>query len=284
MTRLRIVTINTGKGDGPYRRRLGWLAAELGRLAPDIVLLQEALATPGGELDTTAHLATELKLAPAFAPARRKPRAVEGVWHDTWSGLGVLSRIDAFRTGIVALPDHPDDGERIALLGRWDVDGVDLVIANVHLTHLRDRDDLRAEQFATVLSHPWLDVPGAVMLIGGDLNTRPTGLGWLRATAAPRQLTDAFEAGGGARDRVTIPVGRPDLPGTCVDYLLTIEPAVQTSLTLSGAAVVLDRPDPDGVYPSDHYGIMVDMELPIAEKSSKGARPVRPPHPRAAAS
>lgn len=229
---------------------------------------------PGGELNTTGYLVAELGMTSAFAPARRKPRSVEGVWHDTWSGLGILSRFDALQTETIALPDHPDDGERFALLGRWDLDGVDLVIANVHLTHLRDRDDLRAEQFATVLVHPWLNDPGRLTLIGGDLNTRPSGIDRLRNAAAPRRLIDAFEAGGGAPDRVTVPVGRPDLPGTCVDYLLAVNSARDAALSFSGAAVVLDRPDPDGVYPSDHYGIMVDIDLPIAEKPATGARPV----------
>ncbi len=270
MDRLRIVTTNTGKGDGPYRHRLGWLAAELGRLVPDIVLLQEALATPGGELNTTGYLVAELGMASAFAPARRKPRAVEGIWHDTWSGLGILSRFDAFRTDTVALPDHPEDGERIALLGRWDVGDVNLVIANVHLTHLRDQDDLRAEQLTTTLAHPWLNTPGSVALIGGDFNTHPSGLGQLRAAAAPRQLTDAFAVGGGAPDRVTVPVGRPELPGTCVDYLLAVESPNDAALEFSGAAVVLDRSDPDGVYPSDHYGIMVDLHLPPSDEPMTG--------------
>ena len=209
-------------------------------------------------------------MASAFAPARRKQRQVEGEWHDTWSGLGILSRFDAFRTETLPLPDHPDDGERIALLGRWAIGG-DLVIANVHLTHLRDQDELRAEQFASLLAHPWLNLPGTVTLIGGDLNTRPAGLDRFRAVAAPRRLTDTFEAAGGDPDRITVPVGQSGRPGACVDFLLLVEPGDGANLTYSGAAVVLDWPDPDGVYPSDHYGIMVDLDLTSADEQPTGA-------------
>ena len=266
--------VNTGKGDGPYRQRIGWLAEELGRLAPDIVLLQEALRTPDGGLDTTTRLATVLGLSPVFAPARRKQRQVEDDWHDTWSGLGILSRFDAFRTETILLPDHPDDGERLALLGRWRIGDVDLVIANVHLTHLRGQDDLRAEQFRTLLAHSWLRAPRTATLIGGDLNTRLAELGGLRAVAAPRQLIDTFEAAGGDPARITVPVGRPDLPGACVDYLLAIEPDEGSGLAYSAAAVVLDRPDPGGIYPSDHYGIMVDFVLPPLDEQPTGASSV----------
>ena len=273
MTRLRIVTINTGKGDGAYARRIGWLSDELRRLDPDIVLLQEALATPDGALGTTAWQAAELRMAVAFAPARRKPRAVEGVWLDTWSGLGLLSRFDAFRMETLPLPDHPDDGERIALVGQWVIGGTDLVIANVHLTHLRNQDELRGRQVAAVLAHPWLGGVGGVTLIGGDLNIRPAGLGWFREVAAPRRLTDAYEAGGGSPDRTTVPVGRPGVAGSRVDHLLAVEREADAAVRFTGARIVLDRADPDGIFPSDHYGVMVDLHLDDAiERHNKGER------------
>lgn len=269
MTRLRIVTINTGKGDGRYRRRMAWLAEELTRLAPDIVLLQEALRTADGALGTVATLADGLGMAAAFAPARRKNRLVEGERLDTWSGLGLLSRSAAFRTERLSLPDHPDDGERVALLGCWQpFDGVSLVIANVHLTHLRGQDALRARQFAALLAHPWLTGSAGITLVGGDLNTAPADLGPLRAVAGPRHLTDTYTAGGGEPGRVTVPVGRPDDPGARLDYLLVVGDDGTQAPGWSGARVVLDRPDPDGVYPSDHYGIMVDLHLPQGDEGS----------------
>lgn len=45
MTRLRIVTINTAKGDNDYSKRLPWLISSVRTLDPDIVLVQEALVT-----------------------------------------------------------------------------------------------------------------------------------------------------------------------------------------------------------------------------------------------
>lgn len=110
-----------------------------------------------------------------------------------------------------------------------------------------------------MLAHPWLDGAAGETLIGGDLNTRPAGLDAFRAVASPRRLTDAFEAGGGASDRITIPVGRPEVPGARVDYLLAVEVEGSPAVRFTNAAIVLDLPDPDGIYPSDHYGVMVDL-------------------------
>lgn len=261
MTRVRIVTINTGKGDGPYAARIGWLADELGRLTPDIVLVQEGLRSVDGRLDTVARLADRLGMASAFAPARRKAREVEGRWLDTWSGLGFLSRADAVETTSLPLPDHPRDGERIAQLGRWPFGGGALTVANVHLTHLAGENGLRGRQLAATLTHPWLAPGSGVRLLGGDLNTDLAGLDGLRAAAAPVALVDAVAAGGGRPDRITVPVGQPGRPGRCLDHLLLVGDEASPVVT-TGARVVLDRPDAGGIWPSDHYGVLVDLHLP----------------------
>ena len=274
MTRLRIVTINTGKGDGAYARRIGWLGSELRRLDPDIVLLQEALRTVDGSLDTVHRLGSDLGMAATFAPARRKSREVEGVRLETWSDLGILSRFDGFRTEPLPLPDHPDDGERIALLCRWTIGGIDLVVANVHLTHLRDQDALRGRQVATLLEHLWLNGLAGVTLVGGDLNTRPPGLDAFREVVSPRWLTDAFAAGGGMPEAFTIPVGRPGAPGARVDHLLAIEGEGSRPVRFTGVGIVLNRPDPHGLYPSDHYGVTVDLHFDGAPGRPNGVERV----------
>jgi len=75
---MRIVTINTGKCDGSYRRRLELLAAGLAALDPDVVALQEAFVACDGSADTAAYVARRLGLHASAARARRKPRTVEG--------------------------------------------------------------------------------------------------------------------------------------------------------------------------------------------------------------
>src|SRR5688572_26954049 len=112
--RLRVVTINTGKGDGQYACRLALLADGLTRLDPDIVLLQESFIALDGSAHTARFLADRLGMQAAIAPARRKLREVEGRTVDSESGLAVLSRWMIRGSTTLALPSDPEDGDRIA--------------------------------------------------------------------------------------------------------------------------------------------------------------------------
>lgn len=71
---MKIVTINTAKGDGQYACRLDGLARELQALLADVILLQESLSTCDRSLSTAAHLGAALNLHATPAPSRRKPR------------------------------------------------------------------------------------------------------------------------------------------------------------------------------------------------------------------
>jgi endonuclease/exonuclease/phosphatase family metal-dependent hydrolase len=152
MQSLRIVTINTWKCDGAYRDRLRWLGDELKRLQPDVIALQECFRDVEGAYDTAAYLARTLHFRHAWTPARLKLREFESRALESWSGLALLSRWPFRRVEKVDLPSDERDGERIAqvALVDWE-DGV--VIANLHLTHLRDAAELRRRQLATLLMH-----------------------------------------------------------------------------------------------------------------------------------
>ena len=131
MTTLRVVTINTGKCDGPYRERIEWLATELTALDPDIVALQEAFCAADGRADTAALLASRLGLHLAWLPARYKARLLEGSAVEGWSGLALLSRSPWRWHDPLPLPDDDRDGPRAALLagtvlGPWKVTAASL--------------------------------------------------------------------------------------------------------------------------------------------------------------
>jgi len=166
---LRVVTINTGKCDGPYRARLDALLESLALLDADVILAQEAFEavdrTRGDALSTTRHLATGLGMALAFHPIRRKPRVVEGVTEDSWSGLAMLSRWRLRDVTWRALPDDPDDGDRAVLFAAIESPRGLVRTANTHLTHLRHRDDLRLTQMRDILSDRWWQGEAAARLV-----------------------------------------------------------------------------------------------------------------------
>lgn len=116
MSNLRVVSINTGKGDGAYHRRLELLSEGLRALNPDVVLIQESLKSDDGSHDTLQFLADRLDLYPSFAPARFKPREVEGVRLNTWSGIAILSKVVSDEVIQIQLPMDPSDGDRVSLI------------------------------------------------------------------------------------------------------------------------------------------------------------------------
>jgi endonuclease/exonuclease/phosphatase family metal-dependent hydrolase len=274
---LRVVTINTGKCDGAYRARLGWLADELCRLDPDIVACQEAFLAEDGSADTAGELARWLGLYLITAPARFKQRVCEGRQLAGWSGLALLGRRPWLEPRVIPLPSDERDGERVALIARAVYDGREVVVANVHLTHLRDVDTLRGTQLDHVLRQPQLARDGAVRLLCGDFNTSADGpvLAPRLASVEGCSLRDAYAAGGGRAPRGTlIPAGgRPAACGPCIDFILSVADHDGAHPGFRDARVVLNRAHPQsGLYPSDHAGVAVTVPLdgrgPAASMSS----------------
>jgi endonuclease/exonuclease/phosphatase family metal-dependent hydrolase len=123
------------------------MAEEVGHQDPDILLLQECFAAPQLGYDTTAALAGATGFHSASWPGRRKVRLCEGAEAVSTSGLAVLSRHPIRRWRIVPLPSDPRDGERAALFAEIDHPAGTILVVSLHLTHLRDAQALRRQQF-----------------------------------------------------------------------------------------------------------------------------------------
>ena len=262
--RLRLVTINTAKEDRPYRQRLALLAAGLAALDPDVVLLQETFNSPDHRFSTTRELAAALGLTAIEAPSRCKPRRLEGEIIDASAGLGLLSRFPVMAHDRMSLPTDPRDGERIALLARIETPRGELLIINTHLTHLRDGAALRRRQLATIFEHSWLTGVGqpVATVLGGDLNADLPELPDLLA-AVPEcwSLLDAYQAGAGLEPRVTMPAYWAWSEDRCLDYLFSVVRGEAVHPRWTDAVVVLTEPDAAGVFPSDHRGVAVTLDL-----------------------
>lgn len=251
---MRIVSINTGKGDYAYRRRIELLGSGLSALNPDLVLLQESLKSVDGRLDTTGALADRLGMHSSYAPARFKGRDVEEMLLDTWSGMGLLSRVAPDEIVPVVLPQDERDGERIALVARFG----DLVIANLHLTHLRGEDAslLRRKQIETLLSSDLL-LAAKHVIIGGDFNTPLASIRDLLIGIGDWTAVDSF--GDSIEDRATAPISRPITEGYCIDFIFALIRDNASAPSFADSRVVLGEADANGVYPSDHRGIMTTI-------------------------
>jgi endonuclease/exonuclease/phosphatase family metal-dependent hydrolase len=240
---------------------------ELRRLNPDIVACQEVFRSESGLLDTMSVLARQLSMCVAWSPARFKQRTCEGVPVAGWSGMAMLSRTPCSDFETVSLPADDRDGDRVAQICCLPWAGRRLILANVHLTHLRDEDGLRQAQIETVLQHPAFDQPQASRLICGDFNSSlDSGLirGLFAAADGP-SITDTYALGDGKGLRSTLPP-RVDSAGPrpCIDFILSVANEPQAHPLFASSAVVLQAPEPaSGLLPSDHYGVATTL-LPLS--------------------
>jgi endonuclease/exonuclease/phosphatase family metal-dependent hydrolase len=239
---MRVITLNTWKGDGAYTQRLAAMAAGLHALAPDIVALQEALAAPAAGHDTAAHLATALGLDAATLPLRRKPRTVEGRVIDSTSGLVVLSRWPIRAQRAVPLTSDLRDGERAALIVEVAAPRRPISIACVHFTHLANADELRRRE--------WQEVQAAVagcqtVIVAGDFNA-PIEIFALGGFTDSRQACGAAAA----------PTYVDATSAVCIDHVLC------RGLTATGWRAALGEAPPGcDVCASDHRAVVVDFDL-----------------------
>jgi len=239
---LRIVTLNTWKNEGDYPRRLRLMSEGLADLAPDVVCLQEVFV--GAGQDTAAVLARDLGLHLHVAPARLKLRAHDGRVVESSSGLAMLTRGVA-RTRTLGLPADPADGERIAQAADLVSCGRPIRLLNLHLTHLRAAEALRAAQLQTALAWAEDGLPGA-LVIAGDLNATAAspGLAPLDLPLLPATLHGAH-------------VDAPAHAGLAIDHCGLIRPG---GWRVARQGRGLDRPDPAGWFPSDHAAVVLDLE------------------------
>lgn len=240
---MRVVTLNTWKGDGAYAARLSAMARGLEDLAPDVVLLQEVLDAPALGLHTGHALGRHLGLNVVNLPLREKKRVVEGRSVDSRSGLAVLSRHPVRATLSIPLPSAPQDGERAALVVEINAPHGPTTVTNLHLTHLDDpglrRRQLEAAQ--RVAKRP------GTALIGGDFNAHVeafmlSGSGWRDCRS---------ELGHAPRSTL---VGQPD--GPCLDHLLWSGHGRPPKSWRVDLDQVCDMGQP--VY-SDHCAVVVDL-------------------------
>lgn len=235
------------------------LERQLAALEPDLVAIQESFATLDGAIDTAARLGRHLGLSTAFIPERRKRRIVDGILLDSYSGLALLSRWGFKAHHAQPLPSSPADGGRSAQLAIIQVGTYRLIIANVHLSHLPDGGELRQEQLATVLRHPYFRTDFDAALVTGDFNAAlslPELSGFL---APPWQLIDAYTTGGG---KTKITYRGNDGQGSDLDHILVLPDQHGKCPMFSDSRLVLDAREPaTSAMPSDHAGVMTTLQL-----------------------
>jgi endonuclease/exonuclease/phosphatase family metal-dependent hydrolase len=262
MEQIRIITINTWKCDGNYYKRLTLMAEQLKALSPGIIACQECFASDEANADTLKFLSGALNMNACFLPARFRKRIFKDNWVQSFSGLGILSAFPLTALEDYTLPEVPGDEPRKLQLAEIVLPGGDrLLIANTHLTHLRNTG-LRAAQAGFVAEKVSAFEAYKYRVVCGDFNAAP-GSVELETLVSGTQAIDCYAAGGGAEPRYSLAEAYDRGMLICVDHIFALpHPGANTYPDFVNSAIVLNSKDHEkGIYPSDHFGISTTLVI-----------------------
>jgi len=269
-THLRFVTLNLWGDNGPWEARLAQVGAELDRLAPDVVALQEVREVPGRVPNQAAALAGPRGWHQIFVPSTG--------WGGGHEGLALLSRFPIGEHDWRPLPHSTETEGRIVLSARLDTEVGQIWAHTTHLSY-RENEGLKREEQVQVIdevvSAHVNDAPHVVM---GDFNTVPESdeIRWLTGlcTLGGRRVNyqDAWAE------------AHPGEPGYTwtranhytermhwlrrdrrLDYIFVTPVRRDRRGAILGAELAFDQtqrsPAGERLYASDHFGLVADVRL-----------------------
>ncbi|TKR33477.1 endonuclease/exonuclease/phosphatase family protein [Luteimonas gilva] len=251
---ISLVTLNLYHDKADWPKRLPLILAELRRLNPDVITLQEVIGRENLR-NQAQTLADELGYEYAFS-------SVDPESQPQRYGNAILTRRPILAQHWTRL--EPLDDSRTALHLRIAVGDRTL---NVYTTHLHWTDGggaIRQRQVADLMRFIADTADGAPSLVAGDFNA---------VAAAPelKALTEGFADAYGALhpNEAADPKANSTLnlsyyPPKRIDHVF-LQRGV---LVPESATVILNRPDSEGHWPSDHYGVAVRLRLPPPARSA----------------
>lgn len=270
---LRVVTLNLWGEQGPLEQRLRLCIDQLAELSPDVVALQEVRQIPDRLPNTAQTLASALGLSFVFAPATD--------WGGGTEGLAILSRHPIGQHQRHELPQVRPDERRVLLWAEVTTPHGPVLAATTHL-HYRMTDGMaREEQVEAVdrlLKEAAQRLPSGPKLtvLMGDFNATPDSdelrfLRGLHSLAGRRTyFQDAFlcASDGPTGEGFTWSRRNPYTQrlrflqnDRRLDYIFVSPPSRDGRGVVHSCRIVLDRPSPDGVFPSDHFGLFAELQL-----------------------
>ncbi len=247
---LTVVTLNLWHDQGDWPRRLAKIVAGLRALRPDVICLQEVLqhATLPNQASTIAE---SLGCTAHFV-------SVDGPERPKRYGNAILTPHPVRATGGVFL--LPLDDWRVAAHVTLDVRGRTLEVYDTHLHHTIEGGAIRAKQIAHLLAYVDSTRSDAPVVLAGDFNCE---LGSPEMAPIESAWTDAFAAthpGAPHAQTVTLNVALGN-PAMAIDHVF-VPKADRVALAPVSAAIILNEPGADGVWPSDHFGVVAKLAWP----------------------
>jgi endonuclease/exonuclease/phosphatase family metal-dependent hydrolase len=247
-TSLSVLTLNIWFDQGDWSARLALILDGIREFDPDIIGLQEVIQR--ANLDNQAkQIADSLGYYYYFDsvdPADRAQRF----------GNAILSRYPIEATNFRAL--NPLNQYRKVVHARIDVEGHTVDVYNTHLHNAQFDNHIREEQIAHMLEFVDETNSGGLIIVTGDYNANPD---WPEMSLMYEGFTDVyplFHANhlGPEHGTLNHHLGHQRRRIDYVFFSRTSEQLVPVS-----AEVVLDEPDDNNVYPSDHFGVFAAFNI-----------------------
>lgn len=272
---LRVVTLNCWNISSPFEERMALVRAEVERLQPDVIGLQEIIVRRDGFHQGEMILAG-LGYATVYGAASRWTETESLLPHDAHGdGFGnlIATRHPLVASSVRELPGLETGERRSAVMARVQTPGGILPFVSTHLNWKADHGWVRERQVVALadLLEEWKQEGDLPAVVVGDLNADPDSneIRFLRGLAALEGrstcLHDAWTFVHGASpgytwDNRNTYAHYSFEPNRRIDYIL-VGPADHFGHGwIESAEVVFDQPR-DGIFPSDHFGVMAEIQF-----------------------
>jgi endonuclease/exonuclease/phosphatase family metal-dependent hydrolase len=264
---MRLCTLNLWNQQGPVERRMQLCVQQFAALAPDVIALQEVRQSA-----TLPNQAATL----AAALGMEHHYALATPWDGGEEGLAILSKHPIVARGERELPHATEKERRICLYARLDTPAGPLDAYTVHLNYRATHGQIREDQIvaaeAFMREVPDVRIPKVIM---GDFNAPPDSdeIRWLKGlrSVGGRRVyfQDAWAQLHPREPGWTWAKTNPYTERMAwlerdrrIDYIFVGHTNLDGTGMLLDCRVVLDVPDGDGVYPSDHFGLYAEIATP----------------------
>ena len=275
MARLRILTLNCWNVSPPYAERVALIRAGIAALGPDVIGLQEIILRRDG-FDMGADILDGLGYETVFGAAFR--------WSDAGDNLPCDGEGDAFgnliasrwpieRSSVHELPGGETGERRSVVAAHLATPFGRLAFLTTHFNWKMHHGYVRERQALALgaLARRWAADATLPPILTGDLNAEPDSaeiryLSGLQSLAGSSiYLQDAWRiAGDGGPGHTWDNANRFAAlsfePSRRIDYVLVGAPDPLGRGVVEAAWLALDRPSGD-VFPSDHFGLAVDVRV-----------------------
>jgi len=239
-----VITLNLWHDQSEWPKRMARILREVRALDPDVLCLQEVLqhaTLPNQALalaDSLGYQAHFISVDPQSAPKRY--------------GNAILTRHPVLERGGKSL--EPMNDYRVVAHLRIDLHGRPFDIYDTHLHHTHEGGAIRATQIRDLVAYIDSTRGKGAYLLAGDFNAplESPELAPLRA-----RCLDAFATANPGADAATMNALYEKEP-RAIDHIFVARRG-KPSLQVQAASVLFREPDADGVWASDHFGVLARL-------------------------